>query len=458
MSGSPAGKTRIRLSRPQPKQWEFLRATERYVGYGGARGGGKSWAVRFKATALCACQAGIRVLILRRTFPELRENHIGVMRSELRGIARYRETEKTLTFVNGSVIRFGYCDAENDVDQYQGQEYDVIFIDEATHFTEYQFRVLGACVRGVNDFPKRMYITCNPGGVGHAWVKRLFIERAFRVDENPDDYVFIPARVSDNPVLVEKTPGYLDFLNNLPDGIREAWRDGDWDVFAGQFFTEWNREIHVAEPFAIPDWWRLYVTMDYGMDMLAAYTVAVDQAGGAYVVDELYEGRDLGDGHNGLIISDAALRLGEMAKGRKITAWLAPPDLWNSRQETGRSVADIFREHGISLTRTSNDRVDGWMAVREWLKVTKGPDGQPSARLRIFRGCVNLIRTLPLLMYDPKRPSDAATEPHEITHAPDAIRGFCVYWTSSAKKPDERADYERIIAERERRGFLEYGG
>jgi phage terminase large subunit len=424
---------------PQPKQREFMRAQNRFVCYGGARGGGKSWAVRAKATLLCAVNQGIRVLIMRRTYQELRENHISILRRELRAAARYRDNEKTLTFYNGSVIRFGYCDSENDVDQYQGQEYDVIFLDEATHFSEYQFRVMGACVRGVNSFPKRMYLTCNPGGVGHAWVKRLFIDKQYRENERAEDYLFISAKVFDNPAMIKSNPGYLKFLDDLDPARRAAWRDGDWDVYEGQFFTEWDRGIHVCEPFEIPQHWRRYVTMDYGMDMLAAYVIAVSDTGEAYVIAEEYEGRDLGDGHDGLIISEAAERLLQMTRRMDIYAWLAPPDLWNARQETGRSVANLFAERGIHLIKTSNDRVDGWMATREWLKLTTGADGKRTARLKIFQNCLNLIRTLPLLMYDPKRASDAAKEPHEITHAPDALRGFCVYWVQKAKAPKTEA-------------------
>ncbi|MCL1819410.1 MAG: phage terminase large subunit [Oscillospiraceae bacterium] len=425
--------TNIKIPNPQPKQWEFLTATARYVGYGGARGGGKSWAVRTKAKASCLKYPGIRVLILRRTYQDLLENHINILRAELSPIARYKESEKILTFVNGSVIKFGYCDCERDLGQYQGPEYDLVFLEEATQFPEDWFKILAACVRGINSFPKRLYLTCNPGGIGHAWVKRLFIERDYRGNENPDDYVFIPAKVTDNEILMRTNPEYIHFLDNLPADIREAWRDGNWDVFTGQFFTEWNRDIHVIEPFEIPAWWRLYITLDYGMDMLAAYLIAVNGEGEAFVVDEVYEGKDSGAGHNGLIISEAAERLKGLDAGRRegIT-FLAPPDLWNKRQETGRSAADIFGENGIDLIKTSNDRVDGWMAMREWMKPCAGTDGSPTARLRIFRGCVNLIRTLPQLMYDTKKPSDAAKEPHEVTHAPDAIRGFCVYWTSKA--------------------------
>lgn len=416
---------------PQPKQELFFAARERYVCYGGARGGGKSWCVRHKAVLMAARYAGLRVLILRRTLIELRENHIRPLRQLLRGVAEYRATDKTFEFPNGSLIVFGYCDSEGDVDQYQGQEYDVIFLDEATHFTDYQYATLTAALRGANKFPKRMYLTCNPGGVGHAWVKRLFIDRDFREGERPEDYVFIPARVTDNQILMARDPEYVRRLDNLPHGLREAWRDGSWDVFAGQYFTEWNRALHVVEAFQPPEGWRWYVTMDYGLDMLAALLIGVDALGCAYVVGEVYEGRDLGEGHDGLIVSEAAEAVKRLAAGRAVTAYLAPPDLWNARQETGKSVADIFAEHGVYLTRTGNNRVDGWLAVKEWLKPRLCEDGVSRPRLRVFPGCRHLIRTLPLLQYDERRPNDVSNTPHELTHAPDALRGFCVYWTTA---------------------------
>ena len=422
----------LTLESPQPAQQPFFDARERFVCYGGARGGGKSWCVRQKSILMAARWAGIRILIMRRTLVELRENHIRILRAQLNGIADYKATDKAFEFPNGSLIAFGYCDSESDVDQYQGQEYDVIFMDEATHFTEYQYSTLTACLRGVNDFPKRMYLTCNPGGVGHAWVKRLFIDRQFKKGERPEDYVFFKALVTDNQILMEKDPEYVRRLDNLPPGLREAWRDGNWDVFVGQFFTEWERETHVCEPFQPPEWWRWYISIDYGLDMLAALLIGVDDTGDAYVVGEVYEGRDLGEGHDGLIVSEAAKAVKALGDGRRITAYLAPPDLWNARQETGKSVADIFAEHGVYLTKTSNDRVDGWMAVKEWLKVR---DGEP--RLRFFPNCRNIIRTLPLLQYDEKKPNDIANTPHELTHAPDALRGFCVYWTASGAAPAE---------------------
>lgn len=423
------------MEKPSPRQAEFFCARARYVAYGGARGGGKSWAVRRKAALLALNYAGIRILVLRRTFPELRENHILPMRAELHGIAAYKESDKAFTFPNGSRVLYGYCDTDADVQQYQGQQYDIIFIDEATQFTEYQYSTLTACIRGVNDFPKRMYLTCNPGGVGHAWVKRLFVDRDFRGSERGEDYVFIQAKVTDNPALMAKDPEYVNMLRNLPPGLREAWLEGRWDVFAGQFFTEFDRDIHVCEPFEIPPHWRRYVAMDYGMDMLAAYVIAVDEQNHAYVTREVYDGRDREAGAKGLIVSEAAQRVKDMVGDDDIYLYLAPPDLWSARQETGKSVAQLFLEAGITLTQASNDRVDGWMAVREKLKKVEGADGEDDTGLRIFRGCANLIRTLPLLQYDDKKPNDAAKEPHEVTHAPDALRYFCVYWTRASAAP-----------------------
>ena len=429
---------------PNAKQKQFFRAERRYIAYGGARGGGKSWAVRVKALLLALEYPGIRLLLVRRSYGELEENHIRPLRAMIGELAAYRESDKTFAFRNGSRLRFGYCDAENDVLRYQGQEYDCVFLDEATQLTEFQFQTFKGCLRGVNDFPKRIYVTCNPGGVGHAWVKRLFIDRDFRCGERAEDYEFIPADVYDNAALMESDPEYVLRLESLPWELRQAWLHGSWDVFAGQFFTEWSREAHVCAPFAVPEHWRRYITLDYGMDMLAAYCIAVDEQGGAWVTDEVYEGRDLGEGHNGLIISAAAERLKLLAGERDIYEWLAPPDLWNARQESGRSVADIFAESGIWLTRTSNDRAAGWAAVREALKLRENEEGRMEAGLRIFPGCVNLIRTLPLLRYDEKRPWDCANEPHELTHAPDALRGFCVYWIERSRAPAAPAHGKRL--------------
>lgn len=403
------------MGTPNPRQKEFFAAKVRFVAYGGARGGGKSWAVRKKAMLLALRYPGIRMLLARRTLGEVWDNHILPLQQDLAGIARYRDAEKAFLFANGSRLKFGYCDSERDVLQYQGQEYDVIFLDEATQFTEFQFFTLTACLRGTGNCPRRMYLTCNPGGVGHGWVKRLFIDRDYRPGERAADYRFIPARVYDNSALVQQDPGYVQMLENLPEDLRRAWLEGDWNAFAGQYFKEWRRDVHVLRPFAIPAHWRRYAALDYGLDMLAALFIAVAPDGCAYVYREVYR--------PGLIGSQAAEALRAAAGGEEIYAWLAPPDLWNRRNDTGRSIAEIFAAGGVPLARAQNDRVSGWMDLHEWLRPYETEDGT-AAGLRVFETCVNLIRTLPQLQCDPHRSNDTATEPHELTHAPDALRYF----------------------------------
>jgi phage terminase large subunit len=408
---------------PNDKQKEFFLSTSRHIAYGGARGGGKSWAMRRKFLLLALKYPGLKLLLLRRTLPELRENHIMPLLSELYGYATYKETDKSFTFPNGSRLKLGYCDHEKDVFQYQGQEYDVIGFEEATHFTESMKDFIITSNRSTRtDFKPRVYYTSNPGNVGHHWFKRLFIDKDYRAKEKSKDYKFIPAKVYDNKVLMDTNPEYIETLENLPENQRKAMLDGDWDAFDGQYFSEFSRDIHTIEPFVIPKHWRRYVAIDYGLDMLAAYWIAIDTQGFAYVYKELYE--------SNLIISEAAKRMKEVNGSDSIYRWYAPPDLWNRRQETGKSAVDLFRENGIQFMKTNNDRVQGWYNVKEWIKPYNSKDEQTGetkmvAKLRIFKNCSNLIRTLPQLQFDDRDPNDVANEPHEITHAPDAIRYFC---------------------------------
>ena len=183
----PSNKPVIDLSTINPKQELFFTSEKRFTGYGGARGGGKSWAVQRKAVLLACYYAGIKILLLRRTYKDLERNHVRELEPLLRGFAKYSKQDKVFAFPNGSIIELGYCAAESDAQQYQGIEYDVIFFDEATQFTEVQFSMIYPSVRGTNGFPKRIYLTCNPGGVGHEWVKRLFITRRYKEGENPDE-------------------------------------------------------------------------------------------------------------------------------------------------------------------------------------------------------------------------------------------------------------------------------
>ena len=397
---------------PSPKQSEFFASEHRYTAYGGARGGGKSWALRRKLTALCLRYPGIVCLLVRRSLPELKSNHLIPFLREYGSIVTYKEADKTIVFPNDSKIVLGYCSSERDTLRYQGQEFDIIAIDEATQLSENQFSVFKACLRGVNEFPKRIYLTCNPGGVGHAWVKRLFIDRNFRDGENPDDYAFVFAKVDDNKVLLESSPEYKAQLESLPKRLRDAWLFGRWDVFEGQFFAEFDPDRHVCDAAVIPKHLRYFVAFDYGFDMLAALLIGYDRDGTLYVIDE----RCMPD----LTLTRAAETVAELSSGRAEYA-VASPDLWNRRQDSGRSGFEIMQKvSGLPpLTPADDRRIPGWRLLHEYLSLSLS-DGGP--KLLISRTCHELIRCLPLLLCDPDRPEDASDQPHSVTHAPEALR------------------------------------
>lgn len=440
---------KVTFNKPYPKQEEFLRSTARYIAYGGARGGGKSDVARMKAILLCLGHPGIQVLFMRRTYPELKENHLLPAQRILGDAAKYSGVDKAFCFANGSRLKFGYCKHDSDLLQYQGQAYDVIFLEECTQFPEIVFATMTESNRSSGlmreVFHPRMYFTCNPGGVGHAWFKRLFVDRDYRANERAEDYVFIQASVYDNLWLMEHSPDYVRALENLPEDRKRAMLYGDWNVFAGQYFPEFKRDVHVCRPFEIPNDWDRYRVFDYGFDMFACYTVAVDHDGRAWFYKEIYEGKDkpdaFGNPGDGLTIAQAAEAMRHI-ENEKILATFAPPDMWNRRQDTGQSAADLFAQYGVYITKADNRRVLGWLAVKDWLRVQ--PDGKP--RLMFFDTCANLIRTLPLLIHDEKNPNDAAKEPHEVTHAPDALRYFVSAWVSGSAPEGEReedmTDYE----------------
>ena len=430
------------------KQLQFIQADADEVLFGGAAGGGKSYGQLIDALLFALKYAGSKQLILRNTFPELQRSLVlvSVMLYPTE-VASYNQSRYVWQFINGSRIEFGYLESDKDVQKYQSAEYDVIRFDELTHFTEFQYTYMISRIRGANNFPKQIKSSTNPGNRGHSWVKARFIDpmppETVYTDANGRTRIFIPARVQDNKFLIDADPDYIKRLDQLPEDQRRALRDGDWDTFEGQYFPEFNRDIHVIEPFEIPAHWRRYRAIDYGLDMLACYWIAVDSQNKSYVYKELYQ--------DNLIISDAAKAILRANGNDVIYSTFAPPDLWNRRQETGKSAADLFRENGVLLTKVSNDRVQGWYNLKEWLKPYEDEQGILTAKLVIFKNCINLIRCIPQLQHDEKDPNDVATEPHEITHAPDAIRYYCAGRPRAGekpKKPDPQsydAKYRRMV-------------
>ena len=443
---------RLVLSEPTEKQAMFLSAKVRHVGYGGARGGGKSHIVRDKAKRLCLRYPGIKILIVRRTMPELRSNHINVLKAEIPiNIARYNQQERTYFWENGSTIKFDYCDNDNDLMHFQGCEYDVIFLDEATNLLQEWIEKIVVCCRGVNNFPKRIYYTFNPGGPSHGYFKRLFIDRNFQGSERPEDYVFIQALVTDNKYLMESQPEYKAFLENLPPKLRAAWLDGVWDIFEGQFFEELRfkpdaqkcieagitqeealkqrRWTHVIEPFDLNmgdcRGWNIMRSYDFGYNKPFSLGYwAVDYDGTLYRILEIYGCTQTPDEGVKWSPDEQFKRIRDFEqqhpwlKDRKIVDSVADPAIWDSSR--GESIAETAARYGIYFTPGDHKRIPGWMQVHYRLQF----DQNGYARMYVFNTCKAFIRTMPLMMYSETNPEDLDTKLED--HCPDEVRYMCM--------------------------------
>lgn len=431
------GRISYKIPKPNPKQIIFLKDHHKYIAFGGSRGGGKSWAVRVKAFLLSMRFKGIIIMIIRRSYPELYANHIKPFKRMLpKAIYKYNDSKKEITFINGSQIVFKYCANEKDLDNFQGTECDILFIDEATQFTEEQFKILNACVRGVSDreedkFPKRVYLTCNPGGVGHQWVKRLFIDRNYLSNERPEEYSFIQSGVRDNKILMEQQPEYIAQLEALPPKLREAWLEGSWDIFFGQFFEDFIDKpeqykertwTHVIEPFEIPDGWKIYRSFDWGYAKpFSCGWWAVDFDGVVYRILELYG--CTAEPNTGIKWTPAQV-FAEIHKIETEHRWLkgkrirgiADPAIWDA--EFGESIAEVAAKHQVFFEKGDHQRIPGWMQVH--YRFAFDENGFPM--MYIFKNCKAFIRTIPLLQFDDHKVEDLDTEGED--HVADEVRYF----------------------------------
>ena len=440
----------VYMGAPNPRQKEFLACRGKYIAFGGARGGGKSWAVRTKAVLLALRYPGIRMLLVRRSYQELENNHIRFLRQMLLGIAEYKAASREFLFPNGSVLDFGYCACDGDLDRYQGAEYDVIFIDEATQLREEWLRQFGACLRGVNRFPKRIYYTCNPGGPGHGYIKRLFIDRRFVAGEEPGDYVFIPARVTDNAALLRAQPDYLKQLEALPKKLRDAWLEGKWDIFEGQFFQEFTddpahygdrRFTHVIEPFEIPREWKVYRSYDFGYAKpFSCGWWAVDFDGVIYRILELYGCTDVPD--EGVRWTPEK-QFAEMRRIEDTHPWLkgrdiygvADPAIWDTSR--GESIYETALKYRIYFQRGDNRRIPGWMQMH--YRMAFDEEGYPM--MYVFNTCKAFLRTVPGLLFSDAEVEDLDTRQED--HVADESRYFCM----SRPIAPQRPQVERAVAD-----------
>lgn len=445
----------LRTEKPNARQIEFFKSTALHTMYGGARGGGKSWAARRKSVLLCMEYAGLKGLLLRRTFTELRNNHIIPLTAELDGYAQWKDKEKAFLFPNGSRLQLGYCDNDNDKLQYQGAEYDFIIFEEATNFEEEWIVFISTALRTTRtDFKPRIYYTCNPGGVSHAYFKRLFIDRQFKEGENPEDYAYIPATVYDNAVLMQANPEYIKQLLALPEAKRRAHLDGDWNVFEGAFFAEFRSEskkykdafyTHVCEPFEIPETWYIYRSFDWGYSKpFSCSWWAIDFDGRAFKILELY---GCATDANGNVLPDTGVKwtadrvFSEIARIEREHRWLkgkriegvADPAIW--AENGGEPIISAADRHGVYFTKGDNTRLPGWMQVRYRLAFDE--EGRPM--VYIFSTCRHAIRTLPLLQYSETNPEDLNTKQED--HFADDMRYFCML---NPIPPRVQADAKRI--------------
>lgn len=454
---------KLLLDIPNEKQKQMLLAETKHIGFGGAVGGGKSWAVRTKAKLLCGRYPGIKLLIVRRSYEELEKNHIRILRAELLNVVKYTDKSKLMTFPNGSTISFMYCARDGDLERLQGAEFDVIFIDEATQLSEHQMKAITARVRGVNNFPKRIYYTCNPGGQGHAYIKRIFIDKKYKGKERPEDYTFIQSLVTDNIALMREDPEYIHTLEALPPKLRAAWLEGKWDIFEGQYFEDFRPEpdielcsslgitpdealeqhrcTHVIEPFEIPREWTIYRSFDWGYSKpFSCGWWAVDYDGVIYRILELYGCTD--EPNTGIKWTPNKV-FGEIHRIETEHRWLkgknilgiADPAIWNA--ERGKSIADEAADNQVYFSKGDHQRVPGWMQVHYRFQFDK--EGYP--RMYFFSNCAAAIRTIPLLVYDTHSVEDLDTDGED--HIADDIRYMCMSRLVEPIKAMEPSKYKQ---------------
>jgi hypothetical protein len=353
------------------KQAAFLCLDCLEAGYGGAAGGGKSDAI-LAAALQYVDVPGYAALILRRSFSDLALPGAAMARSKewLTGRAKWNEREKTWSFTGGSSLTFGYLESETDVYRYQSSEYQFIGFDELTQFSESQYRYLFSRLRRVSaiDVPLRMRWASNPGGVGHGWVKRRFI------DEPAPGVVFVPARVSDNPGL--EADEYVESLSHLPETIRAQLLEGDWGAFEGAAFT--ITADHLVENMEIPSGWERFESMDYGLTNPTVFLAwAADHDGNLVSFGSYYR--------PGLPSETAPIVRKLRQLWRTSVCWgdpssLAAPTSTLNRFGAPLTIEQEFADHGLPIARANNEPRRGYTRLRELLRPDPGrrfPDWHP---------------------------------------------------------------------------------
>ena len=411
-------------------QTSFLASAEREVFYGGARGGGKSYAMLVDPLRYCH-KAQHRALLIRRSMPELRDmiTHSQRLYSRAFKGARWREQEKEWRFPSGARIEFGYAENMTDVLRYQGQSYTWIGVDELPQYpTPDVYNFLRSSLRSVDpEIPVFMRATGNPGNIGSQWVKEMFVDpsepnKAFNVAIDTPTGVkkisrrFIPAKLQDNPYLMQ-TDDYYIMLASLPEVQRKQFLEGDWSAFENSSFPEFNKTTHVVDPFEIPRGWSRFRSADWGYSSNACCLwFAIDWDNNLWVYRELYTKKITAD--------EFAKKVLEAEQGEFMRYGVLDSSTWAKRGDVGPSIAETMIQEGCKWRpsdRSPKSRINGKLEIHKRLKVHE-KDNEPT--LKVFSNCVNLIRTLPLLPLDKNNPEDVDTDAED--HAYDALRYGCM--------------------------------
>jgi len=394
------------------------------IGYGGARGGGKShWLLAQMGADDCQRVPGLKCLLLRKVGKANMENFEDLRRRLFHKLQHeFSAYRGVLTFGNGSRIIAGHFQNEKDIDAYLGLEYDVIGIEEATTLSSRKHQDITTCCRTSKpNWRPRIYSTTNPGGVGHAWYRAKFIVPYQRGQET--ETRFIPARVTDNRFTNAE---YVKVLQNLTGWQKRAWFEGDWDIAAGQFFTTFRRDVHVIDDFDDSRAREWFCALDYGFTHYTAVLLGcTDGDGNVFIVDEHAQRLWLPERHAKSIEAMLArhkvsaafgirggyprltMRTPEEIPQRPLTLsdlerFVAGVDVF-SRQSDGTTVAEQYRRAGIRLSPANTDRINGWAEI---LSRCGDVDAGLRPRLFIHKRCARLLDCIPAMQHDPNRPED----------------------------------------------------
>lgn len=460
---------------PFAKQGAFHSSQAKYRLFGGAAGPGKTKALLMEAVIQALENPGANTLILRRTFPEMEASLLQYFRRDIphKLYTSFNESKHLVEWVNGSTTRFGYCASEHDVYQYQGAEYLFIGIDELTLFTLRQWQFLTSRNRcPLPGTRPSMAGATNPGNIGHSWVKALWIDKQpapgmERPDQyDPADYDFVAARLADNPIYALDR-NYRKTLEALPTHLKRAFLDGEWDVFAGQYFDKFDVERHIAraETLEWQPWWPRWISIDWGFEHPAATywhsqaparrpTPAIRGDDGApktaatrvvtyreYVTHRTAP-RDLARE----IIARSLSRGGDGPAGavsgrEKIDAIYLSPDAFARRTDEAsiaEQMGDVFAAAGFPRPiPADDDRIGGWMLMYQMLD---------AGEWLLTDNCIELIRTIPTLVRDSARIEDV--EKMDRDDAADAARYGLKSRYAAQRNGSVRPPWEQRLAER----------